>query len=441
MDLLKDDVQKLFYKFLVPAVSSAIAVATYSLIDTIAIGQGVGSDGAAANAVVLPIFSIASFIAVLFGMGGCILRSKAKGAGNEEKGNVYFTASLVWVSIITFVCWIVGIIFQEDFYRICGADDKLMPYVKDYGKWIFAFLPSFVCTTFLGSFIRTDGSPKFVMKVTLVGGIINIIGDWLFVFPLKMGMVGAAIATVMGSMAQVILMIGYILLKKTSLKLIKPYKWLPALKNIFKTGFGSGIGSLSIIIVTFIINNQIMKYSGKDSLAIYGMLGTVSALVTSVFSGIGQAVQPIVSENYGAKNLSRCWKTEKFGIRTTIIFGVLFATVYIVFPVKITGLFMKLTPEIIRIAPYIVRIYALSFIPLAINTFSIYYLQSILCPFTATLISLLRGVVLNSILLFVLPLIFKGNGVWLAILLAEMIVLIVSVVCLISEFKKYRKNN
>lgn len=436
MDLLTEDVRKLFYKFLIPAISSAIAVAAYSIVDTIAIGQGVGANGAAANAVVLPIFSLASFVALLFGIGGCVLRSQSKGEGNEEKGNAYFTTATVYVSIVALVMWIVGSLFQEDFYRICGADDKLMPYAKEYGSWIFAFHPSFVLTTFLSSFIRADGAPKFVMKVTLIGGVINIIGDYILVFPMQMGMTGAAIATVAGSVVQTILLIGYIMMKKTSLKFVKPYKWSVALKKICMVGFGAGIGSLAIIIVTFITNNQIMKYSGTSALAIYGMLGTVAALLVSVFSGVGQAAQPIVSENYGAGNIDRCWKAEKSGMNTSIVLGVFFAGICVVFPVKITGFFMKLTPEIVEIAPYIVRIYAISFIPTAINIYSIYHLQSILCPKIATCISLLRGIILNSIFLLVFPLIMGENGIWWAILFSEVVVMTISIISLWHEGKK-----
>lgn len=332
MNLLKDDVKKLFLKFLIPAISSAIAVAAYSLVDTIAIGQGVGADGTAACAVALPIFSIANFIALLCGIGGCVLRSQAKGEGNEEKGNAYFTSAVCLVAVITLAVWGTGNLIQNDFYRLCGADEVLMPYAKEYGAWIFACLPSFVITAFLGAFIRTDGSPKYVMCSTLIGGAVNIVGDWLFVFPLNMGMAGAAIATVLGSMTQAMFLLIYIILKKTSLKLVKPHHWIPAFKKIVMVGFGSGIGALSVIAVSFIANNQIMKYCGAPSLAVYGVLGTVSALFLSIFSGIGQAAQPIVSENYGAGNVNRYWKTEGLGMKTAVLFGILFTAVCVAFP-------------------------------------------------------------------------------------------------------------
>lgn len=441
MDLLNGNVRKHFIKFLVPAISSAVAVAAYSLIDTIAIGQGVGADGTAACAILLPVFSIASFIGLLCGIGGCVLRSQAKGEGNEEKANAYFTAATVLVGIITAVVWVAGNLFQEDLYRICGADEVLLPYSAEYGAWIFATLPSFVLTTFLGAFIRTDGSPRFVMYSTLVGGVINVIGDWLFVFPLKMGMAGAAIATVLGSVIQTVLLIAYILLKKTSLKFVRPYKWLPSFKKIITVGFGSGIGSLSMIAISFISNNQIMKYCGAPALALYGVLGTVSALFLSIFSGIGQAAQPIVSENYGAGNHSRCWKTESLGMKTALLLGTVFAVLCIAFPVQITAVFMKMTPEVEQITPHILRIYSLSFLPLAINTFATYYLQSVTLSKMATVISLSRGLILNGIFLYLFPVFMGGDGIWWAVFFSEALTTAISVVYLLVQYRKYKLKN
>jgi len=439
MDLRKDDIRKLFMKFLVPAVSSAIAVAAYSLVDTIAIGQGCGADGAASCAVVLPIFSIANFIGLLCGIGGSVLRSQARGEGNEEKGNAIFTTSTVMVSVVTLVVWVLGFAFQKEFYRVCGADEVLMPLAVEYGTWIFASLPTFIITSFFGAFIRTDGSPRFVMYSTLIGGGINIIGDWLFVFPLGMGMTGAALATMLSSLVQALLLVGYVLGKKTSLKFVIPHRWNTGIKKIVFVGFGAGISQLSTIALSVIANNQIMKYCGAPSLAVYGVLGTVSSVFMSIYAGVGQATQPIVSENYGAGNHSRCWKTERLGMKTTIFFGILFTVVCIAFPIGVTSVFMKMTPEVTEVTPYILRVYALSFIPLAVNTFATYYLQSIDCSQMATVISLLRGLVINGIFLYIFPLIGGGNGIWWAIFSAEMIVAILSILYLLIQYGRYKR--
>ncbi len=439
MNLLTDNPKKLFFKFLVPAVSSAVAVAIYSFVDTIVIGQDIGPNGTAACAVLMPPFTIATFIALLFGVGGSVLMSKSRGEGNHEKGDAYFTASLLYVGIITVVLWIVGIFLQKPLYRLCGADDILLPYAYEYGKWIFAAFPSFVLVPFLGSFIRTDGSPRFVMVVTLIGGVINIIGDIVLVFPLNMGMEGAALATVCGSLIQTVILIAYILLGKTSLHIAKPYKWFVAVKKITVLGFGAGLSQIAMTVVSFVINNQIMKYSGTSALAVYGFLGTISALFLSIFSGIGQAAQPIVSENYGAGQHKRYNEVLKTGMITAIIFGIVSFGICALFPSQIASVFMKTTPEVEQIAPYIIRVCALSFFPMAINMFVMAYLQSVAKANGATLISLLRGMILPIALISTLPMIMNGNGIWWAITAAEGITAVLAVGFIIKEMHKNKQ--
>lgn len=438
MNLIKDDIKKLFYKFLIPAISSSLAIAIYSLVDTIAIGHGAGPDGTAACAIVLPIFSIALFIALLCGIGGSVLMDHARGEGNKEKGDAYFTASIVLVTIITLIVWIPGMMYQDEFYRLCGADDVIMPFARDYGEWIFAFIPSFVITSFLGAFVRTDGSPKFVMTAILTGGVVNIIGDWIFVFPMNMGMRGAAIATALGSAVQAIMILGYVLMKKTTLKLARPHHWFKGFKKIMVTGFSSGVSALAVIAVSFIANNQIMNYLGGAALAVYGVLGTVSSLFTSIFSGIGQAIQPITSENYGAGKIDRCWAVERLGMKNALMYGIVFAAISIIFPVGVTGLFMQMTPEVKEVTPYIMRVFSLSYIPQAVCVYCVFYLQSIVHAKKATVVSLLRGVILNGAFLMIFPIFFGGNSIWWAIFMAEFVTMLVAIVYMVRIYREHK---
>ncbi|MBE5778111.1 MAG: MATE family efflux transporter [Clostridiales bacterium] len=436
MDLLKDNPIRIFYRYLFPAVSAAVAIAIYSFVDTIVIGQDVGPNGTAACAIVLPCFTIAHCIDLICGIGGSVLMSRARGEGNQEKGNAYFTASLIYVGIVTAIFWLLSILFQEQIYRLFGADDVLLPYAMEYGRWIFAAFPSFVLVSFLGAYIRTDGAPKFVMNVTMIGGIINIIGDIVFVFPMGMGMTGAALATVLGSLIQSVILIRYILLGKTSLRLAKPFQWFKAIKNISALGIGAGVTQIAMTLVTYIINNQIMKYSGSDALAVYGMLSTVTALFISIFAGIGQAAQPVVSVNYGANQKERYQIVGKLGLKVALISGLVCFGLCALFPSQMVSLFMKVTPGVAEIAPNIIRVYAMSYLPMAISLFVTAYLQSVGRANLATLVSMLRGVILSAILLYVLPLLMGGSGIWWAVTIAESGAAIIGIVYMMPELIK-----
>jgi len=189
-------------------------------------------------------------------------------------------------------------------------------------------------------------------------------------------------------------------------------------------------------VVTYIINNQIMKYSGSAALAVYGLLCTIAALFLSIFEGIGQAAQPIVSANFGAQQKERYHIVAKIGMRTAVVFGVISFAVCALFPSEIIKLFMKVTPEVAEIAPHIIRVYTISFFPMAINMFAIGYLQSVTKATPATVISLLRGLILSSVLLYVLPLFMESDGIWWAVTIAEVLTATFAVVCMMPELRK-----
>lgn len=427
MNLLQDNIRKLFLNYLIPAIGSTLVVTAYCFIDTIAIGQGVGPNGTAACAIFLPVFAIAEFLGLLTGIGGCVLMSRARGEGKREKGNAYFTAAILCAMLLTAIVWVGLLLLQEPVYRLFGADALLLPYAMEYGSLIVWALPSFVFTAFFAAFIRNDGAPNLVMAASILGAVTNIIGDWLFVFPLDMGMRGAGLATVLGSLIQVVILGSYLFTKRCGLKFVRPFRMRTAMTKTMVNGFGTAFSQLAVIAVTFIANNQIVRYAGNAALAVYGMVCTISALFMHIFSGIGQAAQPIVSANFGAGQINRCSTVCRLGCIAATAFGIAFTALCLLFPSQITALFMKVTPEVKKIAPSIVRIYAVSFVPMGLNVFLGLYLQSIMRHKASTAISVLRGLVLNSILLYVLPIIWDEKGIWMAFWICEAVVSLSSI--------------
>ena len=199
MNFLTSDVRKLYKKFLFASMGSALVMSIYSFVDTIAIGQSEGTVGAAAFAVITPLYGILVFLSILCGIGGSVLMSNAKGEGNEEKGNACFTVSVLVIVALTAAFWPLFMLFHEQIFTFFGADEKIMPKVMEYAEWIIRFFPVFIAPTFISAFIRNDGVPTLAMVAVIIGGCVNMFGDWFLVFPLGMGMKGAAIATVLGT--------------------------------------------------------------------------------------------------------------------------------------------------------------------------------------------------------------------------------------------------
>lgn len=290
MNFLTGNPRKLYFKFLSASVLSALVVSVYAFVDTIAVGQSEGPLGTAAMAVITPLYGLFAFFSILCGIGGAVQMSKAKGEGNEEKGDAYFTSAVIMMSVITAIFWIVLFFFHQQIFSFFGANAELMPHVMAYAKWMLMFFPAFVAPAFLGAFIRNDGAPNLVMTAVILGGCANVFGDWFFVFPLGMGMEGAAIATVVGILIQIMVMCAHFFSKKCRLKLVKPFVLSKGIGNLVKVGFGSGIIELGTVVIAVLMNNQIMKYGTTTELAIYGVLVTIFQLFSAIFSGVGQAI-------------------------------------------------------------------------------------------------------------------------------------------------------
>ena len=427
MDLLKSPIPKLYRSFLVPSLLSAMVYSVYSFIDMIAIGRGVGPEGTAAISIATPILGIISFFGILCGVGGSVYFGKARGEGEEEKSNAYFSASLFLAVVVTILAWIGFIVFSTPIYQFFGATENLMPYVQEYTNCIVWTMPFFILSAYLTNIVRSDGAPNKAMKAVIIGGVFNIFGDWFFVFPMGWGMFGAAFATVLGMIIQFVILCSHFWSKKCGLRIVKPLRPLRAFRNILFTGFSSSIVSISLSILTVILNKQVVRYGGETALAVFGVAVTFLLLFQSLFAGVGQAIQPIVSTNFGAGFKQRIRDVDKLSMMTALFMGAGFTLIGELFPLQIIRLFIDATPEILEIAPKIIRIYFLSFLLMGVNIQTIYYFQSVLKAKLATILALLRGLLFSGILVYLLPLAWGLDGVWWTMGIAEFLVVAILV--------------
>lgn len=429
MNLLTAKTSRLFWKYLVPSLLSAAAISVFQLVDMVAIGQGVGSDGVAALAIVTPLFGVTSFLGLFIGIGGSVYMGIAEGERNKEKYYACFTLSLVLIGIFSLLLWFVFILFSEPIYIFWGANDRLMPLVKEYGNWIIECFPIFFFSIYLVCIVRADGAPNIALWAVIVGGLFNVLGDYLLVFPFKVGtgMAGAAIATVLGNAVQVVIFIGYFFSKKCRLKLTRPNHWFRGFKKMIAAGISAGLVDIAYISLTIILNNQVMKYGNEVVLAVFGVAYTCISTFQRVYDGVGQAVQPIISTNYGGGQYKRIFELFRYSVIAEIILSIVFTLTGVLFPNQITMLFMETTPEILQIAPSVIRPVFVSVLFAGIGHFAVYYLQSIMKPVLSTVIAMLRGIILTGILVMVLPCIWLLQGIWIGLILAEFLTVLLAI--------------
>lgn len=426
MNLLKDNLRKLYLRFLIPSLGSAMVMSIYTLTDAIVIGKGVGADALAALSITTPLLCILMSMGILFGVGGSVQMSVCRGTGSYEKADRFFTLSFFTLAFISVMLWLVYGLNISALLRVMGANDVLYPYAMAYMKYINIFLPVAVFSNYFAIFVRADGDPNRAMCGVLLGGAANIVLDIVFVFPLQMGIGGAALASVIGMVIQVVVGISHFFSRKNELKFIKPKHVFSSIGQIISNGIPSFFNEFANGFIVFLFNIQILKYCGAAALSVYSVISNCVILFNSLFTGVGQSIQPVIATNYGAGKWERIKKVKNMAFVTIIFMGFLFSISGILFPTVVCSIFMKLDEGMKAIAQKGVRMYFVAFLPMGINLLTSYYLQSILCVKRSLCISLLRNVILSGTAIIVFPLIFDGNSLWLVMPVVETLVLLLS---------------
>ena len=426
MDLLKDDIKKLYFKFLVAAFGSALIESVYSIVDMAMVGQYHGPDGSAALAVVAPIWNIMCSLGVLTGIGGSVLFShlRGQGTGKTKESNEYFTLSVVLTIIMSAAVWVLLVFFDEPVLMAFGAQGDTLEIALNYIWYIKFVSPLFPINIMISAYLRNDGVPNLAMAGVLAGGIFNIFGDYFFTFTCDMGSSGAGLATALGGVITFFVLISHFFTKKNTLKFVGVSQTASRVKTIFVTGFSTFFVDVAMGMVTIIFNTQIMYYMGNTELAVYGVVTNVALLAQCSAYSIGQAAQPIISTNFGAGNGSRIAGTLKHAICTAAIFGIAWTVVCMALPNGIINVFMSPTEAVLEIAPGIMRCYTISFLLMPFNIFSTYYFQALMRPRASFVVAVGRGLVISGLLIVLLPRLLSADAIWFAMPITEVVIAI-----------------
>ena len=426
MDFLSGNIKQLYFRYLAAAFGSAMITSIYSIVDMAMVGQYQGPDGTAALAVVAPVWNLIYSLGLLMGIGGSVIFSIERGRKESPAGtdNQYFTAAVIGSVLLAGLAWVGLILFEAPLLTFFGADETLLSLAQQYLRPVKFVFPLFLFNQMLAAFLRNDGDPALATVGVLAGGIFNVFGDWFFVFPCDLGIFGAGLATSIGSAVSFCVMLTHFWKRANTLRLVRPASLFRKLHKITVIGFSSFFIDAAMGILTVLFNRQIMRYLGADALAVYGPIITVSTFVQCCAYSVGQAAQPIISTNFGSGQWGRIRQTLGLALQTTAFFGIFWTALSLAVPNLYIRIFMSATPEIFRIAPAIIRTYAMSFLLLPFNIFSTYYFQAILQPKVSFVVSVARGLVISGILILLLPLTAGADALWLAMPITELVVAI-----------------
>ncbi len=309
LDLGTEKISKLLMAFSIPCIISMLINSVYNIVDQIFIGQGVGYLGNAATNIIFPLVIICTALASIVGNGCAAELSLKLGEGKKNEAKKSVGCSITVLIIIAILFCIISYLTLPTLIKLFGCTDSVMPYALAYGKIIVLGSFFMIIYSGLASIIRADGSPKYSMVCLVIGAILNIILDYIFIMILNMGVEGGALATVIGQVVSFIIALVYIPRMK-SFKLNKE-DFIPS-KTIFKTlGFGtSSFITQMTILVLFIFMNNVMTRYGVDTeygadipLSVYGVISKITGLYVSAVLGVAIGAQPIIGYNYGGRKI------------------------------------------------------------------------------------------------------------------------------------------
>ena len=428
-------------KFLGYAIPSALAMfvsSLYTIIDGIFVGQGVGDNALAAVTIVMPLTIMLFGIATMFAVGGGALVSKNFGAEKDYEGINVFRQVFKFLLIISIAISLILAVFASPIVSILGATESIKPLASEYLRYYALFCIPNLIGIALNSFIRNDNRPKLAMVSTISGAITNIILDYVFIFPMAMGIKGAAIATGLGQLVTVSVVLPHFIRKRGKLTFGNVALDKDVIKEFINVGIPSFFAEAAFSVIVFIQNIAVVNILGEAGLAAYSIINYITTNIYMVLLGLTFGAQPLISYNYGAKNAKNMLEVYRVSNIASIIINIIFTAVCFIFGRNLIGIFTA-DSNILEIAYNGLNITNLGFFIVGLNLTTTVYYQAVEVPKYSNLMCILRSVIFLPVSIFFLMKILGVNGVWLSLLVSELLSLIT--VNIIANVKVYTKNS
>lgn len=436
----------LLQKFAIPSIVAMLVGALYNIVDQFFIGQSIGELGNAATNVAFPLTTICTAVSLLLGIGAASAFNLAMGRGEKEKALYYIgNASVLLFSLGLMIC-ICTELFLEPLLIFFGSPEDVLGYAKEYVRIVALGFPFLILSNGGAHLVRADGSPRYSMLCNLTGALINTILDPLFIFSFKMGMTGAALATIIGQIASGILVIRYLSRYKSG-KLTKEHllpKWSYA-GYAMSLGLAQFFNQIAMMVVQIVMNNS-LRYYGAESiygesipLACAGVINKVSFMFFAVCIGLAQGMQPICSFNYGAKQYKRVMKTAKLSIACGSVICILAFVMFQVFPRQIISIFGDGSELYFAFGVRYFRIYMFCMCINNIQPLSSTFFTSIGKPAKGTFLGLTRQIIFLLPLIILFSNMFGIDGIMYAGPIADFMAAAAATIMLLIEFKQMHK--
>lgn len=421
---------KSLFGYIFPALGGLFVTYLYNVVDGIFVGQGVGSAALGAVNIGVPFITFVIAIAAMFPMGGATVVAIRMGRGDKEGANHAFMTAFSMTLAMSVLLMIVGMVFAGQIVDFSGAS-KLSTEMREMSKQYLFFYSAFsipaLLSTSLSVFVRNDGSPTLAFVGMCTGAVANIFLDWLFIFPLQMGVVGAALASGLGQICSVLVLLTHFLRKKGDLR-IKAFKIdFSLIKKISKRGVPEAFTQLTTPVTALCYNLMLASLIGDIGVSTFSVLSYIYSLANAILSGVAQGLQPLWGQCYGKKDTEGMNWYFRSGMGINTILSIAIYAILFFFDVQVIRIFNK-DPELVQTATATLPLFALSFVPMAYNLIYTAFLFSSKRTGASNVIAISRGIVLKALAIFCIPLIAGTDAIWIAPFVAEIITLIIAIV-------------
>lgn len=423
-------------RFTLPSIASMIFISIYGVVDGIFVSNFVGKTPFAAVNLIYPAMMLVMAFAFMISSGGSALISKTMGEGKKEKANSIFSM-LVYISVaLGIVISVLGFIFIEDISLLMGADEAMLPHCVTYGRILLPAMVFLLLQCEFQGFLIAAEKPNLALIMTVGAGCTNIILDALLVIPF--GLAGAAIATSMSQVVGTIIPLVYFTCSKKAILKLGKFKFDPkAFLLTCSNGASEMMTNLSSSLVNILYNYQLMRMIGEDGVAVYGIILYINFIFIGVFFGFCSGSAPIISFHYGAENhneLKNLFKKSLIILSSSSLILTLLAEIS---AGVLSGIFVGYDAELFALTKSAFMLYSISFVVMWINIFGSSFFTALNNGLISAVISFLRTLVFQIAAIYLLPLVLGIDGIWLAVLCAELGCCVMTVIFFITQRKKY----
>lgn len=417
--------EKTFFKYISLNMLGALGLSGYIMADTYFVANRLGADGLAALNLAIPVFGLVNGLGILLGLGGATRYSICRYQEDHGRANRAFTMALLWGAGLGLLLALLGAFAAGPIAGLLGAEGDALPLCAVYLRTVMMFAPCFLLNQVMIAFLRNDGNPKLAMTAMLTGSLANIVLDYLFLFPLDLGIFGAALATGTAPVIGLCLSSLHVLTGRNRFRLTPLSAPLRALGDMAGLGSAAFVNEFTSCMVIAVYNILMLRAAGTIGVAAYGVVANLALMALSLFTGLSQGAQPLVSQAWGRGDKAQVGKLFRLALGTALAAGLCLTLLACFAAGPLAALFNRDNdPLLAAMAQEGLKLYFIGFLFAGPNIIAAACLGAAEQPRASFLLSLFRGGVGIVAMVLVMALLFGVTGIWLAFPLTEALTLI-----------------